>query len=282
MINLIVFLCLHRHLRCQPTIRSRIIDHTINSVTIFAIKLYSISFLRPGQMNRILLFTNVVFDCLSTELTYCGPDCHGNTIHDQLSNYTQYKQQFDYIYFNDDEFRDQFTADDLYRSLSAVFPQSNSSQNHLYFANSLDDIDDQLDDSTISYCVDRMRSRSLIETKKCDISFDENPPLDESVFILYYLIGSMVIIGVIMCSIAFFICIRRHYRAVDKRNEFIRQIAINDRHQFDYIQTLWKVGEQNIEIDYANQIGKGTQSIVYCGESILHNISLCFFITFVQ
>ena len=50
-----------------------------------------------------------------------------------------------------------------------------------------------------------------------------------------------------------------------KTMAFIEQVKINDKHQFDHIQTLWKVADENVVVDYNWRIGKGTQSIVYIG-----------------
>ena len=202
-------------------------------------------------------------------IVQCGDDCH-LTMADLLSQHTNHA--FDYVYFNNDEFRHTFTAEDLHRSLSAAFPHSNSSQNHLYFVDSLDDVNDRLDDTTISYCADRLRSHSLIQSQKCEQIENALSDGRQSKLILLSIICSIAIIVLIVTAIVISMCIRRHYIAARIRKEFIRQIAINERHQFDYIQKLWKVTEKNVEIDYANQIGKGVQSIVYYGQFC---ITLC-------
>lgn len=204
--------------------------------------------------SRTLVFTNVVFDCLSyyEEL---GQHLYGYYLE------TYPKLATDYVYFNNDEFRDTFTVEDLYRSLSPVFPAINSSQSHLYFVDSIDDIDNAFDD--ISFCADSLRSKSLTQSQKCSSKQIEN--LLPS-FLIYYITSSIAFVLILVTMIAFIVYIRKCFRAYAIRKEFIRQIAINNQHRFDYIQTLWKVEENNVDVDYANLIGKGSQSIVYRGQ----------------
>ena len=63
--------------------------------------------------------------------------------------------------------------------------------------------------------------------------------------------------------IAFIVYFRKRFRADAIRKEFIRQIAINDRHRVRLYSNVMESGGENVEIDYANLIGKGAQSIVY-------------------
>ena len=54
---------------------------------------------------------------------------------------------------------------DLYRTLSPAFVQSKQSSSHLYFVNSINELNNAFDD--VSFCADRIQSSSLIETSKC-------------------------------------------------------------------------------------------------------------------
>ncbi len=202
---------------------------------------------------RILVFTNVVYDCLSTQKMCDEPN--DLSISDYLEKYQD--NTIDYVYFNNDKFRQSFTADQLFLFLSPAFPSNQSSQNHLYFINSIDDIDSSFDD--ISFCLDTMQPKSLIKSRKYSKPINqtnENFWMFSSIAIIVFLMAIAIIVFILLC---------KHYRAKAIRKEFIRQIQINTYHQFDYIQTLWKVELENVQIDYDNIIGKGAQSIVYGG-----------------
>jgi uncharacterized membrane protein YraQ (UPF0718 family) len=71
---------------------------------------------------------------------------------------------------------------------------------------------------------------------------------------------------VIAIVIAVVVYMQKRFHANRIHKEFLRQIKINEMHEFDHIQTLWQVAAQNVKIDHENIIGRGMQSIVYRGK----------------
>ena len=187
-------------------------------------------------------------------------DDSGRTMSDYLANAPN--TAIDYVYFNNEEFEGHFSEDNLYRSLSPALVQTKQSASHLYFVNSIHELNRAFDD--VAFCADQLRSTSLVATQQCDELAKNRDNLSE--IITFSIIASLTIILFLAVTVVAFVFLKRYLKANEIRAEFIRQIKINDCHQFDHIQTLWKVPENNVEIEYDSLIGKGAQSFVYNGE----------------
>jgi hypothetical protein len=177
---------------------------------------------------------------------------------------------FDYVYFNNDEFNTTFTLHDLHQSLLPAFWRSNSSGSHLYFVNSINNLNK--DANIVAFCADKLPSALLVEAQKC-IKLAENKP-DSSAIVTFSIVTSLAFVLTIAIACGLLVLFHKYIEAKRIRSEFMRQIRINDHHEFDYIQTLWRVSERSVEIDYGNIIGKGMQSIVYRGLSLVSMIFL--------
>jgi hypothetical protein len=172
----------------------------------------------------------------------------------------------EYVYFNDRQYEQKFTNEQFHQSLSDGFPPSTNSSNHFYYVQSIDDLNNAFDQ--ISFCSDQLASSAIIDSKIIQLNQANNNGL--SIVTIRIIITAIVVILLLIAFTAFVIQLRNRIKAKEKRMNFIRQVNINDRHSFDYIQTLWKVPESNVDIDNNCIIGKGVQSIVYKGEYILY------------
>jgi hypothetical protein len=131
---------------------------------------------------------------------------------------------------------------------------------------SIDDLNNAL--NQISFCSDQLASSAIIESKKVKLNQANNNDLSSvTIRIIIPVVASILLL---IAFTVFVIRLRNRIKAKEKRMNFIRQVNINDRHSFDYIQTLWKVPESNVDIDNNCIIGKGVQSMVYKGECILY------------
>jgi hypothetical protein len=171
----------------------------------------------------------------------------------------------DYLYVNNRQYEQKFTNEQFHQSLSAAFPSSANSSNHFYYVQSINDLNNAL--NQISFCTDQLASLTIIDSKKIQLNKEKDYGL--SIVTIRIIITAVVVILLLIVFTAFVIRLRNRIKAKQKRMNFIRQVNINDRHGFNYIQTLWKVPESNVDIDNNCIIGKGVQSMVYKGESIL-------------
>jgi hypothetical protein len=211
-----------------------------------------------AKKKRLLFLSNVVYNCLTTAVLENVP----------LSYYLFNHRDtvIEYVYFNDRKHEQNFTNEQFHQSLSAAFPSSTNSSNHFYYVQSINDINKAFDQ--ISFCSDQLASLQIIESKKIQLNQVNNNDL--SIVTIRIIIAAVVVILLFIVFTAFVIRLRNRIKAKEKRINFIRQVNINDRHGFNYIQTLWKVPESNVDIDNNCVIGKGVQSTVYKGECILY------------
>jgi len=224
----------------------------------FIANLYNTLQLKNAKKKRLLFLSNVVYSCLTAFMF------DNTSLNNYLFNHRD--TAIEYVYFNDRQYEQKFTNEQFYQSLSAAFPPLANSSNHFYYVQSINDLNNAFDQ--ISFCSDQLASLTIIESKK--VKLNQAKDYDLSTVTIRIIITAVVVIVLLIAFTVFVIRLRNRIKAKQKRMNFIRQVNINDRHSFDYIQTLWKVPESNVDIDNNCVIGKGVQSIVYKGESILY------------
>lgn len=207
---------------------------------------------------RFIIVTNVVYECLASRIVVDGLT---------MSEYLEQTPtaSIDYVYFNDGTFNETFSAGDLHRSLVQAFVASNRSSSHLYFVPSLDQLNAAFDQ--ISFCADRLKSTTLVDSR-IFVSKHNNDNGDDEILI-FWSVSTLALVICLLAAIALIVCLQKQLKSNKLRREFVRQIKINEYHQFDYIQNiqkLWRVNEENVEIDYDRLIGRGAQSVVYSGK----------------
>jgi hypothetical protein len=213
------------------------------------------------NFTRIIILSNVVYECLTV---YQSTYLNNLPLSDYLAIHTN--TSIDYVYFNNRTFENTFTKEQLYRSLLTAFPTSQRSANHIYFVKSILDLDSAW--NQIAFCADQIATTAIVGSKKTEFDGKDNnkEERDNSATFRTILIGIAAGIALLFFAlITFLFYFRKQIVERRKHREFVRQVKLNEKHQFEYIKKMWKVPEENVDIDYETIIGKGVQSIVYKG-----------------